>query len=274
MMSYFPLILLILLIASALISVVDKFIFEKKRLAQLDPAIDLKKLSHKQRYKLLKPPLIGDYARSLFVVFLVVFVIRSFLVEPFRIPSGSMLPDLKIGDFILVNKFAYDVRLPVWHKILFDTGKPKRGDVVVFRYPVNPRIDFIKRVVGLPGDRISYVNHVLTINGQVMSQKVIAHEMSLPDSTTQAVTKLQENLSGVMHNIYRMPWRSSQNFYHVTVPKGEYFVMGDNRDNSEDSRYWGFVPAKDLIGKAFLVWFSWDANNHSVRWSRIGKEIN
>ncbi len=265
----FSLWLFIAIVASGIIALVDKIWFEKKRLAKFEGRLD--GLNKKEKYKLTKAPFLADYARSLFVVFLVVFLLRSFVVEPFRIPSGSMLPTLKIGDFILVNKFAYGVRLPLNNKVVIKTGEPKAGDVVVFHYPVYPDVDFIKRVVGVPGDKISYIDKVLYINGKEMKQKYLGEFTPRANSLTQPSKKYREDLQGVEHNIYSMPWRPDHNFKNLVVPKGEYFVMGDNRDNSEDSRYWGFVNKKYLVGKAFLVWFSWDSNDYSVRWNQIGR---
>lgn len=267
----FSLWLFVATLASGLVALVDKIWFEKKRLAQFEGKLE--GLSKKEKYKLTKAPLLADYARSLFVVFLVVFALRSFVVEPFRIPSGSMLPTLKIGDFILVNKFAYGVRLPLSNKVVIKTGEPKAGDILVFHYPVYPEVDFIKRVVGVPGDKISYLNKVLTINGKVMTQTFLGNVIDPANSLTEQSKKYREDLQGVEHNIYTMPWRLDHNFKNLVVPKGEYFVMGDNRDNSEDSRYWGFVNQKYLVGKAFFVWFSWDSSDYSVRWDQIGRVL-
>ncbi len=220
-----------------------------------------------QRYK---EPLLVEYARSFFPVILIVLLLRSFLVEPFRIPSGSMLPTLRIGDFILVNKFTYGMRLPVIDNRIINVGEPKRGDVIVFRYPDDPSIDYIKRVVGLPGDLVSYRNKVLYINGKMMPQ--------MPDGSYigtygQRLERRIEDLSGVKHSILINPAYPSVNFT-VTVPKQCYFAMGDNRDNSRDSRYWGCVPEKNLIGRAFMIWMSWDAQDDSVRWGRIGSSLH
>lgn len=267
----FSLWLFIATLISGIIYFIDKFFFEKKRLFSCKGKLD--GLSKKEKYKLVKAPFFADYARSLFVVFLVVFILRSFVVEPFRIPSGSMLPTLKIGDFILVNKFSYGIRWPFGNKVIFSSGKPKSGDVVVFKFPVNPKIDFIKRVVGVPGDKISYINKVLTINGKIMKQEFLAKTLDPNNSLTQSSLKISENLKGDKHNIYIMPWKNETDFKGLVVPKGKYFVMGDNRDNSEDGRYWGFVDQKYLVGKAFLVWFSWDSSDYRVRWNQIGKVI-
>ncbi|EAR60373.1 signal peptidase I [Neptuniibacter caesariensis] len=193
-----------------------------------------------------------DTGRSMFPVLLIVLVLRSFLVEPFQIPSGSMLPTLKIGDFILVNKFHYGFRLPVLNTKVIPMNDPQRGDVVVFKYPKQPSVNYIKRVVGIPGDVIRYQNKILYINGVPQAQELLAQ---LPPNRPQRLV-MQENLDGAAHQIYKDLNRPSQNM-QWTVPEGEYFMVGDNRDNSNDSRYWGFVPDELIVGKAFAVWMHW-----------------
>jgi signal peptidase I len=221
--------------------------------------------------KLLMQPWWLDWTAGLFPVILIVFLLRSFLFEPFKIPSGSMLPTLESGDLILVQKFSYGVRLPVVDKKLLATGEPARGDVVVFRYPPDPRIDYIKRVVGLPGDEVAWLNKKLTINGKAVEAA------TLPDYFDEEgrvyTQQLRENLAGVEHRILlrsdRPPFvPGAEQFPHrdacsynaegvrCKVPAGHYFVMGDNRDNSVDSRYWGFVPDRNLKGRAFFVWMN------------------
>lgn len=223
---------------------------------------------------IIKAPLLIDYARSFFPVLLLVLLLRSFLAEPFRIPSGSEKPALCVGDFIVTNKFAYGVRLPVLHTKLIPVGEPKRGDVLVFLWPREPSTYFIKRVVGLPGDEIHYKNKILTINGHVAPQTFLAMERDHDDEIKSwSVLRKQENLLGVEHPIYLRPDQPSGDF-SIKVPAGHYFVMGDNRDNSYDSRYWGFVPEKYLVGKAMWVFFSWDGERHKVRWDRIGLRIH
>ena len=221
--------------------------------------------------RLLMQPWWLDWTAGLFPVILIVFLLRSFLFEPFKIPSGSMVPTLLVGDLILVNKFDYGVRLPVINQKVIANKDPARGDVVVFRYPPDPRIDYIKRVVGLPGDEIAYLNKVLTINGQRVDTA------PLPDfydeDSRRYAQHFSEKLAGVEHGILIDKERpafipGAQNFpdssacqYNgegVTckVPAGHYFMMGDNRDNSVDSRYWGFVPDRNLVGRAFFVWMN------------------
>jgi len=225
-------------------------------------------------------PFLVDLSRSLFPVFFIVLVLRSFLVEPFRIPSGSMMPTLLVGDFILVNKFTYGIRLPILNVKVIDIGFPERGDVVVFRYPENPSIPYIKRVVGLPGDHISYhsTNKVLYINGEPVVQnfKAVYQGVGAGSNMTGAEEYI-EFLPGDedQHSILIIPQRSSQaGFNEMTVPEGEYFVLGDNRDNSRDSRYWGTVPEENLVGRAFFIWMNWDLSNGGISWQRPGTHIH
>jgi signal peptidase I len=258
----FELILFYATVITGLVSLFDIIFLAKKRKMRLQPGADI------------KYPILIDYARSFFPVLLIVFLLRSFLFEPFRIPSGSLEPTLLAGDFILVNKFDYGVRLPVIHKMVFDRNTPKRGDIVVFRWPPNPSVDFIKRVIGLPGDKISYINKELFVNGQKIPQTLIGNTAAQNElgNEWQALEK-EENLLGVKHHIYINPGKAGENYNDIIVPAGSYFMMGDNRDDSADSRYWGFVPDQNIIGKAVLVWMSWDTDKTNVRWSRIGKMV-
>lgn len=216
-------------------------------------------------------PVVMDYARSLFPVLAIVLVLRSFVIEPFRIPSGSMYPTLHIGDFILVNKASYGIRLPVLYSKILETGQPERGDVVVFRYPVEPDKDYIKRVIGLPGDRISYVNKTLMINGQPVIQ-TLAGRYEAPGSgaVMNGANRLTEALPGRVHDILIDQEARSGDLLDVEVPEGQYFVMGDNRDHSHDSRFWGFVPEENLKGKAFFIWMHFDKG---VDMNRLGMGI-
>jgi signal peptidase I len=219
-------------------------------------------------------PRLVEYARSFFPIFLAVLLLRSFLVEPFRIPSGSMLPTLLIGDFILVNKFTYGIRLPVADTKVIELGRPQRGDVVVFRYPEDPSVPFIKRVVGLPGDRVGYYGKVLYINGQPAPQQPVGtYRGEGSDAVMNGADMRTESLSAVSHDILIQAGAPSVEG-ELVVPDGHYFVMGDNRDNSRDSRYWGTVPDENLIGKAFLIWFSWDWSGGELHLERIGSSIH
>lgn len=213
-----------------------------------------------------------DYARSFFPVLLVVLLLRSFVAEPFRIPSGSLEPTLQVGDFILVNKFAYGLRLPVLGTQLLTNGQPARGDIVVFRYPYNRSIYLVKRMVGLPGDHLTYIDKVLYINGEKESQHVLAKGVE-EGSSSFPRTRNSENLSGVNHQIFLRPDVPGDNFYDIEVPPGHYFVMGDNRDESNDSRSWGFVPQENLVGHAGLIWLSVDLDHWQMRWQRIGLRV-
>jgi signal peptidase I len=249
----FALFLFLLLSATGLVCLLDKVFLSKKRPRDA------------------KQPWWIEYSVSFFPVILVVFLLRSFLVEPFKIPSGSMIPTLLIGDFILVNKFTYGIRLPVLNVKVADLNNPARGDVMVFRYPVDPSLDYIKRVVGLPGDRIEYRDKRLWINGVEAPRQ--------PMSDFEARDRLQffprylESFGEQKHEIILekevagfagrgVEFSQSANCDYnsgslaCTVPPGHYFVMGDNRDNSSDSRVWGFVPDANIVGKAFFIWLN------------------
>lgn len=259
----FELILFYATVVTGVICLIDWFFFAKARKAR------------QRGFGEVKLPFLTDYARSFFPVLLIVFLLRSFLFEPFRIPSGSLEPTLLIGDFILVNKYDYGVRLPVLHKMLAKNNDPQRGDIIVFRYPPNPAVDYIKRVIGIPGDKISYINKELYINGNKIPQTMLS-SVSVADDGDEMVNKeeKEENLLGVKHHIYIDPARKGMDYKDYVVPKNMYFVMGDNRDNSADSRYWGFVDNKYIVGKAVLVWMSWDSTNTGIRWKRLGKTIH
>jgi len=200
-------------------------------------------------------PVVVEYAKSFFPVLLIVLVLRSFLVEPFQIPSGSMIPTLEVGDFILVNKYTYGLRLPVVGTKIVEMNEPERGEVMVFIPPHDKRY-FIKRIVGLPGDTIRYEDKVLSVNGeQILSEVIDNVQIEMPNGMEQSGVLLNETLGGVQHRtqIVSTPARDGGRNVWV-VPEGHYFMMGDNRDNSADSRVWGTVPEENIVGKAFAVW--------------------
>ncbi len=215
---------------------------------------------------------LNNQGKSFLPILLIVLFLRSFLAEPFRIPSGSMLPTLLIGDYILVNKYEYGIRLPLTKTKIFNISEPKRGDVIVFRYPGNENINFIKRVIGIPGDKIEYFNKQLFINGiKNEKRKQETHEY-ISDFGRQELEIFTENDNQRIYNILNdnmIPANDDE----FLVPENKYFVMGDNRDHSSDSRYWGFVPEKNLVGEAFLIWMNFDSKNFSMKYNRIGNSI-
>ncbi len=216
-------------------------------------------------------PVLVEYARSFFPVLLAVLLIRSFLFEPFRIPSSSMVPTLLVGDFIFVNKFTYGLRLPIVYKEILDLGEPQRGDVVVFRLPSDSGTNYIKRLIGLPGDTVKYVNKRLYINGEEVDLDIVGPYRG--EGQPGAVLA-HETLDQVKHDVLLMPdRRSAEGEYKV--PPGHYFMMGDNRDNSRDSRYRGvgLIPEDHIVGKAVRIWMNWEFPK-APRWERIGDPIN
>jgi signal peptidase I len=264
----FAWILLIALLVTGSIWLADRFVFSKRRAPDAPE------------------PWWVEYPKSFFPVILLVFLLRSFLVEPFKIPSGSMIPTLLVGDFILVNKFTYGIRLPIVEYKLIAMNEPRRGEVMVFRFPQNPSLDYIKRVVGMPGDRVSYRGKRLYVNGETIEVRADGIYSYVETGLDLVSAKrFIEYLDGHSHKILVHPEAPPVQIAGVhpfphrencvyndegvtcTVPRGHYFVMGDNRDSSSDSRYWGFVPEKNIVGKAFLVWWNFE------HLRRVGKTI-
>jgi signal peptidase I len=218
-----------------------------------------------------REPLITEYARSFFPIIVIVLVVRSFLYEPFRIPSSSMMPTLLVGDFIFVNKFTYGLRLPVVNTKILPIGEPRRGDVVVFKLPDDPATNYIKRLIGLPGDRIQYLDKRLYINGELVPIERLGN---YPAPGQPPAELWNETIGDIEHEILMVQARAGPQGEYV-VPEGHYFLMGDNRDNSRDSRFpgVGFVPEDHLVGKAVRIWMNWDWGNAAPIWSRIGDAI-
>ena len=283
----FALILFVLTVFTGVLWVLDKLAFAPQRrvratrlvtdfdqrnaaaLARREPIVEQERRSLEEGA--LRQPAWLEYTASFFPVILLVFVLRSFLFEPFRIPSGSMLPTLEVGDLILVNKYEYGIRLPVVNKKVIEIGQPKRGDVMVFRYPLNPSQDYIKRVVGLPGDRVEYINKRLTINGQpvplskmdqyydperMQNYSQFLEKLGAVDHRVIVSDPVPPGLGGGFPNTHPGACQYSGSGVVCQVPPGHYFMMGDNRDNSEDSRFWGFVPDQNIVGRAFFIWMN------------------
>jgi len=215
-------------------------------------------------------PIVVDYARSFFPVLLIVLIIRSFLYEPFRIPSGSMMPTLLVGDFIFVNKFDYGLRLPVLNTKIVGIGEPQRGDVIVFRFPPDPSINYIKRLIGLPGDTIRYRGKRLYVNDEPVPVSPSGTYFGGCPFQPDAM-KYEERLGDLRHAILNCS-RNQGREGEFVVPAGHYFMMGDNRDNSEDGRYFGYVPEANIVGRAVRIWMSWDFSR-LPQWRRIGGRV-
>ena len=287
MLGNFALILFLLMIFTGVIWCLDVFYLAKKRraianlaLAEFDArnarlAADNIKVDQSGRSaleaNLLRQPTWIEYSGSFFPVIALVFVLRSFLFEPFKIPSSSMVPTLQIGDLILVNKFTYGIRLPIVNKKIIAINDPQRGDVMVFKFPEDKSLDYIKRIVGVPGDKITYKNKQLSVNGQPVSYEPLPDY--LDEERLTYSKQYVETINGAQHKIindqrapayvsgpHDYPLRELCTYdaegFTCTVPTGQYFMMGDNRDNSLDSRYWGFVPDENVVGKAFFIWMN------------------
>ncbi|MCG8315894.1 MAG: signal peptidase I [Pseudomonadales bacterium] len=249
----FSLVLVVLVGVTGFVYLLDIAIFGRLRLAAADAyrgQVGESNVDEIVLEKTLREPAWIEYPKSFFPVLFIVLVLRSFLLEPFKIPSGSMIPTLQIGDYILVNKYTYGLRLPVIGTEIFPMNKPQRGDIMVFRYPQKPTINFIKRIVGLPGDEIRYENKRIYINGELIKEEYIAQ---LPPNRP-AYRIYNETLGDIEHKIHVDLGRAPAPAQSWTVPADHYFVMGDNRDHSSDSRVWGFVPDQNIVGKAFAVW--------------------
>ncbi|MDP2245365.1 signal peptidase I [Pseudomonas sp.] len=262
----FPLLLVIAVAVCGVLALFDLvFLAPRRRTAIANYRGQVNQPDEAVVERLNKEPLLVEYGKSFFPVLAIVLVLRSFLVEPFQIPSGSMKPTLEVGDFILVNKFAYGIRLPVLDTKIIEVDDPQRGDVMVFRYPSDPNINYIKRVVGLAGDQIRYSSDKrLFVNGQPVAQQLLGEE----PGSLGSVALYEERLGATEHQIRKEMTRyRAEPGREWVVPQGHYFMMGDNRDNSNDSRYWndpaipkplmGMVPDQNIVGKAFAIWMSW-----------------
>ena len=300
----FALIMFVLLVITGLVTLADKYLFRRRREAAAAAAVasleaqagrpddpkDEEKLAltrQEVRESHLRPPWWIEYPVSFFPVILIVFMLRSFLVEPFKIPSGSMLPTLLVGDFILVNKFTFGIRIPIINRKVVDLNLPQRGDVMVFRFPEDTSLDYIKRVVGTPGDTVVYRDKKLTVNG-VEAKLDAAGDYSYVEGSLNFVSAqrqteifgsnshsilVQKDMPPVhLGGVKQFPFRENCDYndagFTCKVPEGHYFMIGDNRDSSSDSRYWGFVPDRNIVGKAFLIWWNFDDLK------RIGSSIN
>jgi signal peptidase I len=253
----FPLILLLLVVSSGVIWGVDRLVFAPKRRAKIEQGAP---------FESVPDPVLVEYAGSFFPVLFAIFVLRSFIVEPFQIPSSSMVPTLEVGDYILVNKFTYGLRLPVARTKVVDIGEPKRGDVMVFFPPHQNKTYFIKRVVGIPGDVIEYKNKRLFVNGEPLEQEYV----DVLIERGRPYHRVRESLpDGDVRDIQVDPYRPTIDFREVVRP-GHYFMMGDNRDNSSDSRVWGQVPEQNIVGKAFAIWMHWESVVSIPSFSRVG----
>ncbi len=270
----FELLLLILTVVTGLLWLADVLLFSRLR---QQPATS----------KIKKEPLVIEYSRAFFPVLIAVLVLRAFLFEPFRIPSGSMMPTLLVGDFILVNKFTYGLRLPVWQTRITEGNKPKRGDVVVFRYPKDESQDYIKRVVGLPGDHVAIYNQRLSINDKLLDiepDRVYEglgdlNKMQYANGCDRAAANCQVYIEKLDQAEYTIMTNPSSTFGvngELFIPEGQYFVMGDNRNHSNDSRIWGNVPEENLVGKAVMIWMHWDwrKDGTGLNLSRVGRKIS
>ena len=297
---------LLLVVVSALSGVIwliDKLAFapaRRRRAAEIEDVAALSEAERKARVQeALREPVITEYARSFFPILLIILLFRSFIAEPFKIPSGSMMPTLLIGDFILVNKFAYGLRLPVLNTRIVEVGSPERGDVVVFRYPgyqcerdgklvrsgnpchqafvPAPKQDYIKRIIGVPGDEIIYRNKTIYVNGVEIAQTYVGPYLGPSEDgrNLSSARVMDEKLGETEHRMMTQPTLDTGREGTWKVPEDSYFAMGDNRDSSLDSRFWGFVPEANLVGRAFVVWMSCSGSfcTEGINFGRIGTVI-
>jgi signal peptidase I len=280
----FPAFLVLASVVTGGIWLVDALVFAPRR-RRLAAAASVAEDGTASAPPAVREPIIVEYARSFFPVILIVLLLRSFVVEPFRIPSNSMMPTLLTGDFILVNKFAYGLRLPVINTKIIPIGEPQHGDVVVFKFPLDGKTDYIKRVVGVPGDEVYYRDKTIFINGQPQAQVPVGrYTGEASGAVMTGAREAVETLDGVEHRtLVRQglpdlpPGCRVLAGGPIKVPSGHYFVMGDNRDNSNDSRCWGFVPEDNLVGKAFAIWMHWDGERDTfppIAWGRLGTVIH
>lgn len=259
----FPLILVVLTFITGIVYLVDVLFLAAKRERSAGQNSDIQTSQAEEAVNENNTPWFIETSRSFFPVLAIVLVLRSFLIEPFQIPSGSMLPTLEVGDFILVNKFEYGIRLPVIGTKVIERSDPQRGDIMVFKYPEDGKTNYIKRVVGVPGDLIKYEDKQLIINGEPVSEKLVAN--------LQREQLFDTQLGDANHKIYktrRYPNPGAEGLWKV--PEGHYFMMGDNRDNSNDSRFWGLVPDELVVGKAFAIWMHWPSLGSLPSFSRVG----
>ena len=311
MAGYFSIFLVLLTLTSGLIWLIDHLVYAPKRQARIALAqgANSAMLDDETIAQIAPQPAIAETAQSIFPMIAAITIFRSFFYEPFQIPSGSMMPTLLVGDFILVEKFAYGVKDPVWRTQLMDVSDPERGDAVVFKYPLDTNVDFIKRVIGLPGDTVVYRNKQLYIKPKCEAEQTETSGLNCNEfnkletqlinqdeffSEGVAEARLTENLANVSHDILINPARPEQKMAYYqqpgtridewVVPQDSYFVMGDNRDNSKDGRFWGFVDKEKLVGKAVFIWMSFEFEQDpdsilpswvptGVRFERLGTKM-
>ncbi len=295
MANFYSVLLTVVTLTAGLIWLFDARVNKPKRLARVaaeEQRLD-QKLDDAARQRVAPQGAVAEFAQSVFPILVVILLLRSFVYEPFRIPSASMMPTMLAGDFILVEKFSYSLRDPVWRHELVKTGQPQRGDIAVFKHPPQNQVDFIKRIVGLPGDRIIYRNKTLYLEPACVGEQAQCPQQLQVVTDAAPLLQYQEQLGEVSHNILINPNVSARErfYYQQTdrrtqvdewiVPEGHYFFMGDNRDNSEDSRFWGFVPEQNLVGRAVFIWMSFEMDRPAsswlpqwfptgVRWHRLG----